>query len=152
MNFFNEINETSRNITLLIELNRTNIENLIILIGTIPFVKNNSIFLYHVKNVKTYEIIKKILRNKTISNKNIIMTEKDFQLIKKNIIKFLNYKWELIPNQNILNIIRFALNNYYNEVDFQLFDKILNINFKYYINSNILSIDAITSLMSKFYS
>ena len=52
MNFFNEINETSRNITLLIELNRTNIENLIILIGTIPFVKNNSIFLYHVKNVK----------------------------------------------------------------------------------------------------
>ena len=80
------------------------------------------------------------------------MTEKDFQLIKKNIIKFLNYKWELIPNQNILNIIRFALNNYYNEVDFQLFDKILNINFKYYINSNILSIDAITSLMSKFYS
>ena len=137
MNYFNEIKDISGNITLLIELNRTNIENLI--------------FSYHIKNIKTYKILKQMLRNISICNTYINITQNEFEVIRSNIFKFLHSKWKIIPNQNIINIIRFALNNYYKESDLQLFDEILNLNIEYYIKSNNLPVDIKKSLTSKFF-
>ena len=62
----------------------------------------------------------------------------------------MNYKWEIIPNKNIINIIRYTINNYYDETFLDLFDRFLNLNYKYYLESNVLSFENQISLMSKF--
>ena len=92
-----------------------------------------------------------MLRNISICNTYINITQNEFEVIRSNIFKFLHSKWKIIPNQNIINIIRFALNNYYKESDLQLFDEILNLNFEYYIKSNNLPVDIKKSLTSKFF-
>lgn len=152
LNFFNEknyLNKTFNNISLLIELNKTNIENLLIIIVTIPFVKNNSFISFNIKNKKTLNIIKNIFANETLINNCINSKKYDYNQIKSRVIKFLNYKWELIPNKKILNIIRYILDKYYDEAILELFDGYLNLNFKYYLKSNILSFDEMKNLMSK---
>lgn len=150
LNFFNEINEIPSNITLLIDLNKTNIENLLLLMGTIPFIKNNSIISYNIINEKTLNTIRAILKYKSFIKNSINIDEHDFNLIKDKIINCLNYDWELLPSQNIINIIRYTLNNYYNETTLELFDSYLNFNYKYYLATNILSFDTLQNLISKF--
>ena len=48
-----------------------------------------------------------------------------------------------------INIIRYVLNNYYEETVLQLFEQYLNLNFEYYLNSKIFSLDLLKQLMSK---
>lgn len=151
LNYFNEINEIPNNITLLIDLNKTNIENLLLLIGTIPFLKNNSVATYNIKNPKTFNMVRKIFKHKSFPNISINIKENDFILIKNKIINLLNYEWEIIPNKKIINLIRYILGNYYDESNLILFEELLNLNFKYYLNSNKFSFEDITKLMSKFY-
>ena len=150
LNYFNELDEISNNnITLLIELNRTNIENLLLLIATIPFLNKNSKIVYKIKNPKTFKIMKKMFHDKHKLNNFINITKEDFNGMKDKIINFLNYKWELIYSQNILNIIRYVLNNYYEETVLQLFEQYLNLNFEYYLKTKIFSPDLLKQLMSK---
>ena len=111
--------------------------------------KNNSFISYSIKNKKTFNIIKNIFKNKTSLNSCINPKKYDYNQIKNKIIKFLNYKWEIIPNHNILNIIRYILDKYYDESILELFDAYLNFNFKYYLKSNKLSFDEMKILMSK---
>ena len=151
LNFFNEVNEIKSNFSLLIDLNQTNIENLFILIATIPFLANNSIISYNIKNIKTFEIIEKIFEEISEIQNFINIKENEYNNIKKNIINVLNYTWETIPNQNIINIIRYIINNYYEEQLLELFDIYLNSNFKYYLSLNALSLNSSKHLISKYY-
>ena len=150
-NFFNELKIIQENISLLIYLNKTNIENILLLMGIFPFLKNNSISYFTIKKRKTFNILKNIFEYKSFTKNSFNMNETDFNKTKNKIINSLNYKWELIPSQKIINIIRYTLNNYYEESFLELFDKFLNLNYKYYLNSHFLSVDTQRYLMSKSY-
>ena len=53
--------------------------------------------------------------------------------------------------KKILNNIRSIINNYYNESCLEIFDKSLNLNFKYFIQNKRkkFSLESINDLMSK---
>ena len=63
----------------------------------------------------------------------------------------INYKWEFIPNKELLNNIRYIINNYYNNSYLEIFDKSLNLNFKYFLRNkkDYLSLSELNALMSK---
>lgn len=65
--------------------------------------------------------------------------------------KILYYEWELIPKKYMLDNLRFIINNYYNETNFDVFQESLNMNYKSYIlkeKNKILS-DEMKNLLSK---
>jgi hypothetical protein len=45
----------------------------------------------------------------------------------EKINELLNYKWELFPEKFMLDNLRYVLNNYYNESNFEIFQKLLYI-------------------------
>ena len=53
---------------------------------------------------------------------------------------------------NLIKLVRYVINNYYNEESLKIFDESLNLNYKYFINKNYnnLSLKDINDLMSKF--
>lgn len=150
-NFYENIVEISQNINLYINMKKTKIETIFLLIGILPFVKNNSVISFKINNMEIYKLFQIIFKKKKIKNKIIKLNENDLQFFIENFSYLLFYKWELIPFKKILNNIRYIINNYYNESCIELFDKSLNLNFKYYIqNKKILSLKEIMVLMSKF--
>lgn len=150
-NFYENIVEISQNINLYINMKKTKIETIFLLIGILPFVKNNSVITFKINNMEIYKLFQIIFKKKKIKNKIIKLNENDLQFFIENFSYLLFYKWELIPFKKILNNIRYIINNYYNESCIELFDKSLNLNFKYYIqNKKILSLKEIMDLMSKF--
>jgi hypothetical protein len=116
----------------------------------IPFLKNDSFLLYQINDIEIYRLCKIISKNKTIKNKIIKLNENDIVFLKEKLKDLLYYKWEIIPNKNLLNCIRYIINNYYNEYCLEIFDKSLNLNFKNYIKKkrNKLSLKDIHELMS----
>ena len=74
--------------------------------------------------------------------------------MKEKLKDLLYYKWEIIPNKNLLNCIRYITNNYYNEYCLEIFDKSLNLNFKNYIKKkrNKLSLKDIHELKIYFFT
>ena len=151
LNFFFELKEITPKISSLIYLNKTNIENLLLLMATIPFLTSNSNITFIIKNHKTFTNLKKIFKNNLFVKNTFNVNESDFYQIKNKFISLLNYKWETIPNKNIINVIRYTINNYYDEAYSDLFDRFLNMNYKYYLESNVLSFDKQINLMSKFH-
>ena len=150
-NFYENIVEISQNINLYINMKKTKIETIFLLIGIMPFVKNNSVITFKINNMEIYKLFQIIFKKKKIKNKIIKLNENDLQFFIENFSYLLFYKWELIPFKKILNNIRYIINNYYNESCIELFEKSLNLNFKYYIqNKKILSLLEIMDLMSKF--
>ena len=145
MDFFkNLFKENKNNINKLINANRTKIENIFILIGIMPYLSNNKILLR--KNILKINQFLEIKNNKYRLNKY------DINFNNTTIVKdLLYYKWEIIPNNNLIKNLRYVINQYYNEYCLEIFDKSLNLNFKYYINNNInkLSLENIKDLMSK---
>ena len=151
--FYDDIIEINENINLYINIKKTKIENIFILIGMMPFLKNNSSISYKINNKEIYKLLKNIFNNKIIKNKIIKFDKNDFNIFNKKIYDLIYYKWEIIPDHNITDNIRSIINNYYNESCLDIFDKSLNLNFKYFIknNKNELSIEDIENLLSKFY-
>lgn len=150
-NFYENIVEISQNINLYINMKKTKIETIFLLVGIMPFVKNNSVITFKINNMEIYKLFQIIFKKKKIKNKIIKLNENDLQFFIENFSYLLFYKWELIPFKKILNNIRYIINNYYNESCIELFEKSLNLNFKYYIqNKKILSLLEIMDLMSKF--
>lgn len=158
-NFFSEWKEISQNRSILkfghyqkkIEnLNASHIENLLLLIGVIPFLKNKSSIYFQINNKNLLDSLKGIFTTEKIKNNIIKFTENDFYSVEK-LINLLNYKWEIIPSQNIINIIRHIIDNYYDESLLKALDDALNLNFNYYIKSNLKSLSEKESLnlMSK---
>lgn len=150
-NFFEEKVDIISNINLFINIKKTKIENILLLIALIPFLKNNSTLLYKINDIEVYRLFRIIFKDKKIQNKIIEVNEYDIINVIEKFIELLYYKWELIPNKKILNIVRYIINNFYNESCLEIFDKSLNLNFKNFIQNkrNILSLEDISELMSK---
>ena len=150
-NFYNDILEINSNINLLMNFKKSKLENIILLLGIIPFLKNNSTLSYKIKDRPFYEFCKKTF-NKKIKYKIIKLDYNDlffFNIIMKEL---LYYRWELIPKKIILDHLRYIINNYYNETNFDIFEKSLNMNYKLYIQNKIKEItyEEIKNLISKF--
>ena len=150
-NYFFEINGISRTISLLINIYSSKIENLLMLIGIIPLIKENSIIHFKINNKQIYYILLYIFKDKKIENNIINFTHDDFDSVKE-LINIINYNWEIIPSQNIINIVRHVIFENYEDSCLKKFDEALNSNFNYYINNNLdtFSYEEIENLMSKF--
>lgn len=152
-NFYENIEEYKKNINILLNIKKTKIENIFLLLAIMPILKNNSTILYKINNKDIFNLFKKIFINKKIKNKIVKICENDFHYFNENFYHFLRYKWELIPKKIILNNLRFIINNFYNESCLEIFDKSLNLNFKFFIKKekNKLSSNDINNLFSKFF-
>ena len=135
---------------LLLNLEKTKIENILILIEIIPFLKNN-LFINLQKNKILYPFFNKIFNRKNNDDYNIIVNKTDIFYLIQNFKELLDYKWELFPKLKIINSVRYIINNFYNELCLEVFDKALNMNLDFYIHNkkNTLSSKEINRLMSK---
>jgi hypothetical protein len=152
-NFYNDILEINSDINLLMNIKIPKLENIFLLLGIIPLLKNNSTLSYKINNKGIYKLFKKIL-NKKIKYK-IIKLDYNYLLYFNKIMKvLLYYIWELIPKQFMLDNIRYFINNYYNESNLVVFEESLNLNYKSYIQNKIneMTFEEIKNLLSKFHS
>jgi len=152
-NFYDYIEQNDKTINLKINLKKTKIENILILIGIFPFLKNKSKILYKFNNKEIYYLFKNIFINKIIKKRFITINENDFHYFINNFNDLINYKWDLIPDEDIINNVRYILKKYYNEFCIEQFDKSLNKNIKNYIDNKkkIMSFKTIKKLMSKLF-
>ena len=150
-NFYNNILEINININLLINIKKSHLENIFLLLGIIPFLKNNSTLFYKINDKGIYNFFKKIL-NKRIKYKIIKLNYNDLFILNTKIKELLHYKWDYIPNKFILDNIRYIINNNYNETNLDIFQKTLNINYKSYIQNKInkMANEEKKNLLSKF--
>lgn len=151
--FYEDVLEINNNIDLLMNIKISKMENIVLLLGIIPFLKKNSTLFYKINNKEIFYYIKKIFKNKKIKHKIIKFDYNDFKTFNEKLNELLNYKWELIPEKVMLNNLRYIINNYYNESNFDIFQKSLYMNYDFYIQrkrKEIAYIDLV-SLLSKFY-
>ena len=150
-NIYNDILEINSNINLLMNIKKSKLENIILLLGIIPFLKNNSTLSYKINNKGIYKLFNKIL-NKKIKYKIIKFNYNDLHTFNKKMKKLLNYEWELIPKKFVLDNLRYIINNYYNETNLVMFQESLNMNYKFYIQNkkNEISYEEIKNFLSKF--
>ena len=151
-NFYNDILEINSDINLLMNIKIPKLENIFLLLGIIPLLKNNSTLSYKINNKGIYKLFKKIL-NKKIKYK-VIKLDYNYLLYFNKIMKvLLYYIWELIPKQFMLDNIRYFINNYYNESNLVVFEESLNLNYKSYIQNklNEMTFEKIKNLLSKFH-
>jgi hypothetical protein len=66
INYYNDILEINSNINLYINIKKSKLENIFLLLGIIPFLKNNSTLTYKINNKGIYKFLKMILKNKMI--------------------------------------------------------------------------------------
>jgi len=151
-NIFNDILEINNNVNLLLNIKISKLENIILLLGIIPFLKNNSTLSYKINNRGIYKLFKKILNIKIkIKYKVIKFDYNDLHTFNRKMKILLYYKWELIPKKFILDSLRFIINNYYNEENFDVLQESLNMNYKSYIQNkkNEIAYDEIKNFLSK---
>ena len=141
-NIFNLLNEHK---TLNIFRREKKIDNIFILIIIFPFLKKE-VKLTEINPI--YNLCKNIFN---IKNQRIITLKKEY-------IKYFSYKfkevlynkWDGLPSVNKTNYLRHILTHYYNNSCLKIYEKSLNLNMKYYIESNnINSLQLINDLMSK---
>ena len=152
-NFYENILEINQKINLFINIKKTKIENIFLLIGIVPFLKNNSSIIYKINKKEIFKLFKNIFKKIKIKNKIIKINENNFKFFIEKFNELINYKWEIIPTKTISNNIRYIINNYFNESCLEIFDKSLNFNFKYYLKNRKkqFSSGEINDLISKFY-
>jgi hypothetical protein len=149
--FYEDVLEINNNIELLMNIKISKLENIVLLLGIIPFLKNNSSLSYKINSKEIYNYVKKIFKNKKIKHKIIKLDYNDFTNFNEKIEELLNYKWEFIPEKVILDNLRYVINNYYNESNFNIFQKTLNTNYDFYIQRKRKEItySDLVSLLSK---
>ena len=118
--FYDEILEINRDINLLINIKISKLENIFFLLGIIPFLKNNSTLSYKINNKEINIFFKKIFKNKRIKNKIINFDYKDFNIFNVKINELLNYIWEFVPGTFTLDNLRYVINNFYDESNFEI--------------------------------
>ena len=150
--FYEDVLEINNNIDLLMNIKITKLENIILLLGIIPFLKKNSTLFYKINNKEIYNYIKKIFKNKKINHKIIKLSYNDFYIFNEKVEELLSYKWELIPEKVILDNLRYIINNYYNESNLNIFQKSLYMNYDFYIQRKRKEItySDLESLLSKY--
>lgn len=133
-----------------LKVEKTKIENIIILLLLFPFLKKNSSIFYQIKNKKDYNLYKEIFK---VKNKKFIynINKNDLYFLIHNFNNSIYYNWEIIFENELINKLRYIINNYYNETFIKIFDNSLNLNFKRHIKKirNNLTINKISILMSK---
>ena len=131
-------------------IKQPNLENIFLLLGIIPFLKNNSTLSYKINSKEAYKFFKKIL-NRKIKYKVIKIDYNDLFFFNNNMKKLLYYIWELIPKKFMLDNFRYIINNYYNETNLVVFEESLNMNYKAYIQNKIIEMtyENIKNLLSK---
>ena len=153
--FYEDIKEINSNIDLLINIKISKIESIVLLLGIIPFLKKNSTLSYKINNKEIYNFIKEVFKNKNkkINHKIIKLDFIDFTTFNEKIEELLNYKWELIPEKIILDNLRYIIDNYYNESNFDIFQKSLYINYNFYIQlkKKEITFNNLVNLLSKFH-
>ena len=151
--FYEDIKEINSNIDLLINIKISKLENIFLLLGIIPFLKNNSTLSYKINNKEIYNFIKELFKNKKkkINHKFIKLDFIDFKCFNEKLEELLNYKWELIPEKIILDNIRYIIDNYYNESNFDIFQKSLymNYNFDIKLKKKEITFNNLVNLLSK---
>jgi len=150
-NFFYDVKSVSKNIDLLIKAKNTKLINLFLLIALIPFFESDSQLIYKI-NEKAFVSIFKNNYGERINNNLIKLKKEDFQKEQNELINLLDYEWEIIPSRNIINFLRYIINNYYCEDCLTSFDKSLNRNYKNYLekkNINNISLKSKAELISK---
>ena len=152
-NFYNDILEFNDNINLLINIKKPKLYNIFLLLGIIPFLKNNSTLSYKIKDKIIYNIFKNSSKTK-LKYKIIKLDYNDLCYFNKTIKKLLYYEWELIPRHLMLNNLRYIINKYYNEQNLVVFQKSLNMNYESYIQQKIkeFSYEEISILLSKLHN
>jgi hypothetical protein len=150
--FYDEILEINTDINLLINIKQSKVENIFLLLGIIPFLKNNSTLSYKINNKEIDIFLKKTFNTKRIKHKIIKFDFIDFNIFKEKINELLNYNWELVPEKFILDNLRYIINNYYNETNFKILEKSMYMNYKSYIqrNNKKMTYKEIKSLLSKY--
>jgi hypothetical protein len=151
INIYNDILELNSNVYLLMNIKKSKLENIVLLLGIIPFLKNNSTLSYKINNKGIYKLFKKIF-NKAIISKVIKFDYSDLYIFNKKMKKILYYEWELLPKKYMLDNLRFIINNYYyNETNLDIFQESLNLNYKSYIlnKKNEMTYDEIKNFLSK---
>ena len=134
--FFNKHNHLNESISyLLSNTKKIKIEKIFAIISLIPFLRSHKIKV-KIRNKIIHELIRTIIPiNGFRKNyKDIKKTNKNYYLI--DFSDLLYYKWNKIPDINLINNVRFIINNYYSELYLTIFDKALNLNLKYFIKSN----------------
>lgn len=149
-NIYNDILEINSNLKILINIKKTKLENIFLLLGIIPFLKNNSTLSYKINNKGIYKFFKEIL-NKRIKYKIIKFEYNDLPSFNKMMKNLLYYEWELIPKKLMLDNFRYIVNNYYNDSCLILLQESLNMNYKSYIQNkrNEMSYDELKNMLSK---
>ena len=137
----------------LMNIKFSKLENIVLILGIIPFLKNNSTLSYKINSKEIYNYIKRIFKNKKIKHKIIKLDYNDFTNFNEKIDELLNYKWELIPEKVMLDNLRYVINNFYNESNFNIFQKTLNTNYDFYIQRKRKEItySDLVNLLSKCY-
>ena len=151
--FYEDIKEINSNIDLLINIKISKLENIFLLLGIFPFLKNNSTLSYKINNKEIYNFIKELFKNKNkkINHKIIKLDFIDFKTVNEKLEELLNYRWELIPEKIILDNIRYIIDNYYNESNFDIFQKSLymNYNFDIQLKKKEITFNNLVNLLSK---
>lgn len=151
--FFTIMNKLNSNdSSFLLKENNTRIENIFILTEIMPFIKRN-IIIKEKNNKEIFQLCKHIFKEKKITN-ILIINKNDFYYFINNFNRIIFYEWELIPKINLINKLRYLINNFYNENCLNSFDKALNFNLNKYIkkNKNTFSFHDINNLMSEYYN
>ena len=149
--FYEDVLEMNNKIDLLMNIKISKLENIFLLLGIIPLLKNNSTLSYKINNKEIYNYVKKTFKNKKINQKIIKFDYNDFNTFNEKVEELLNYKWELIPEKVMLDNLRYIINNYYNESNFDIFQKSLYMNYDFYIQRKRKEItySDLVSLLSK---
>jgi hypothetical protein len=128
-------------------LKKTKIENIMLLVKIIPFIKKD-LLIYNNNNL--FQLFNKIFYGKQIINNTLRITQKD---IKETFNDIWNYDWEIFPELEEINRVRYIIKKYYNESYLKIFDKALNDNLKIYIKkkNNKFTSKEIKQLMSKLF-
>ena len=135
--FFYFIKDIKKNVNLTINMKNVSlIENIMMIIGIIPFLKNNSVIRYVINDSETNKIFRILFKYKKIENGQIYIDFSDFKTIKNKLGNLINFIWEIIPQKHILNNIRYIINNYYDDSCINFFEKALNKNYEYFIKKN----------------
>ena len=107
------------------------------LIIIIPFIEINSKLRYKINEQKFTSIFGNLFEY-SINKNVIIMQLNSYEYLenKAKLINLLNCDWEIIPSKNIINILRYVINNFYVDSSINMFEKLLNMNLKQYIRIN----------------
>ena len=135
---------------LVLNFEKTKIENIFNIIIIFPLLKENCTILYQIENKNILNKYKNTFKGIKIS-KNLYINYLNDLIDFIDNFKILYFEWEIIPDNYLTNSLRYIINNYYNETILNIFDKSFNLNLKRYIKikRNNLSFNELNNMMSK---